>query len=159
MTIKKKIKLPLTDSEKLCLRKRKIKVLEILNFTPDELEIILDVSPLRAKVLRALVDFQTVPSVGIKFAEDLVFMEFYSIEELKNEDGALLTDKYEKKKGYWIDPCLEDQFRLIIYYANTYDTTKNWWDFTNDRKIYRNTIGYPNNRPTKAWFETLDAKD
>ena len=155
MKTKQSIKLPLTDLEKICLKQRKIKINEILNYAVDELEVLLKTTPERAREIYALAEFQTVPSIGIKFAEDLVFMGYYSIEELREKDGALLTNEYEQKKGYWTDPCVEDQFRLIVNYANTKDETKVWWNFTEERKKYRLENGYPSSRPTKAWHETL----
>jgi hypothetical protein len=155
MKSKTKIKLPLTDAEKANLRKNKIKIADILDFATDELEVLLNATPERAKEIYALAEFQTVPSIGIKFAEDLVFLGFYSLNELKNKDGAELTDEYESKKGYWIDPCVEDQFRLVVNFANTHDTKKTWWDFTEERKKFRTENGYPKNRPQKSWVEIL----
>jgi hypothetical protein len=155
MKSKSNIKLPITDSEKASLKKHKIKIANILDFATDELEFLLNASTERAKEIHALAEFQTVPSVGIKFAEDLVFLGYYSLKELKEKDGAELTDEYEKKLGYWVDPCVEDQFRLIVNYANTNDPKKTWWDFTEERKKFRINNGYPKSRPQKAWFETL----
>jgi hypothetical protein len=155
MKNKKNIKLLLTDIEKANLRKNKIKIADILDFAKDELEVLLNATRERVKEIYALAEFQTVPSVGIKFAEDLVFLGYYSLDELKHKDGPTLTDEYEQKKGYWVDPCVEDQFRLVVYFANTNDTKKTWWDFTEERKKFRNENGYPKSRPQKAWFETL----
>lgn len=155
MKNKSNIKIPLTDIEKANLRKHKIKIANILDFAPDEIEVLLNASIERAKEIHALAEFQTVPSVGIKFAEDLVFLGYYSLKELKHKDGAKLTDEYELKKGYWTDPCVEDQFRLVINFANTNDTKKVWWNFTEERKTYRNENGYPKTRPQIAWFETV----
>jgi Pathogenicity locus len=155
MKSKTNIKLPLTDVEKANLRKNKIKIADILDFATDELEVLLNVTSGRAKEIYALAEFQTVPSVGIKFAEDLVFLGYYSLNELQNKDGAKLTDEYELKKGYWTDPCVEDQFRLVVNFANTHDTKKTWWDFTEERKKFRIENGYPINRPQKAWFEIV----
>ena len=158
MKSKRNIKLPLTDTEKASLRKHKIKIANILDFAADELEFLLNSTTERAKEIYALAEFQTVPSVGIKFAEDLVFLGYYSLKELKDKDGAKLTDEYEKKLGYWVDPCVEDQFRLVVNFAKSNDTSKTWWDFTQERKSYRTNNGYPKSRPQKAWFETLDYK-
>ena len=155
MKSKTNIKLPLTDVEKANLRKNKIKITDILDFAIDELEVLLNATTERAKEIYALAEFQTVPSVGIKFAEDLVFLGYYSLDQLKQKDGAKLTDEYEIKKGYWTDPCVEDQFRLVVNFANTHDTKKTWWDFTEERKKFRIENGYPKSRPQKAWFETL----
>lgn len=156
MKRKTNIKLPLTDVEKANLRKSKVKIAQLPDFAMDELEVLLNVAPERAKEIYALAEFQTVPSVGIKFAEDLIFLGYYSLNDLQNKDGAKLTDEYELKKGYWTDPCVEDQFRLVVNFANTQDTTKMWWDFTEERKKFRIENGYPKSRPQKAWFETLE---
>lgn len=158
MKNKTNIKLPLTDIEKANLKKHKIKIATILDFATDELEVFLNTSADRAKEIYALAEFQTVPTVGIKFAEDLVFLGYYSLKELKHKDGAKLTDEYELKKGYWTDPCVEDQFRLVVHFANTNDKSKTWWDFTAERKKFRIENGYPKTRPQKAWFEIVGFK-
>ena len=155
MKSKSNIKLPLTDQEKASLKKHKIKKADIFDYSSDELEVLLNSTPERAKTIFALAEFQTVPSIGIKFAEDLVYLGYYSLSALKNKDAVKLTDEYEQKKGYWVDPCVEDQFRLAVYFANTNDFSKTWWDFTEERKKYRLTKRYPANRPTKAWHDAL----
>lgn len=155
MKSKTNIKLPLTNIEKANLRKNKIRIANILDFATDELEVLLNATTERAKEIYALAEFQTVPSVGIKFAEDLVFLGYYSLNDLKQKDGAKLTDEYEQKKGHWIDPCVEDQFRLVVNFANTNDTERTWWSFTEERKRFRTKNGYPKSRPKKAWFETI----
>jgi hypothetical protein len=155
MKNKPNIKLPLTEIEKANLRKNKIKMADILDFAKDELEVILNTTAERVKEIYALAEFQSVPTVGIKFAEDLVFLGYHSLHDLKDKNGAVLTDEYELKKGYWVDPCVEDQFRLVINFANTNDTNQTWWNFTEERKRFRAENGYPNSRPQKAWFETL----
>ena len=154
MKTKINIKLPLSDFERANLKKNKVKISEIHNYAIDELEILFDTTVERAREIYALAEFQTIPSIGIKFAEDLVFLGYYSLTELKGKNGARLTDEYERKKGFWIDSCVEDQFRLVVYYANTSDSTKSWWDFTEERKKSRLKNGYPINRPKKAWHET-----
>lgn len=138
------------------MRKNRVSVSRILEFDPGELELLLGISAERADELHALATFQTVPSVGLKFAEDLVFLGYFSFEELKNKEGARLTDEFEIRKGYWIDPCVEDQFRLAVHYAKTKDASKNWWDFTEERKKFREKNGYPDNRPKSSWHEKLD---
>jgi hypothetical protein len=150
---KTNIKLPLTDLEKASLRKHKIKIANLLDFTPDELEVLLNSTTHRAKEMYALAQFQTIPSIGIKFAEDLVFLGYHSLNELTNKKGQDLINEYERKKGYWVDPCVEDQFRLVVYYANTHDIKKTWWDFTEERKKFRLENGYPADRPERAWHE------
>lgn len=155
MKNKKNIKLPLTTLEKENLKKNKVKMADLTNYAVDELEMLLGVTSNRVREIHALAQFQTVPSIGIKFAEDLVFLGYYSFHELKNKDAVKLTDDYEQKKGFWVDPCVEDQFRLVVNFANTSDLTKSWWNFTEERKKYRMEKGYPANRPKLAWHETL----
>lgn len=147
------IKLNLVDAERRKLRQHKIKIAEITDLTIDELEAMLDVAPQRAKELYALADFQRIPSVGIKFAEDLIFLGYFQVSELQGKDGAKLREAYEQKKGYRIDSCVEDQFRLAVYVANTNDFSKTWWDFTSERKAYRADFGYPEDRPATEWYE------
>ncbi|MHA7059105.1 helix-hairpin-helix domain-containing protein [Aquimarina sp. M1] len=60
-----------------------MKISEILNYAADKLEVILDVPNRRAKEIYALGDFQRIPSIGIKFAQDLIFLGYYSVIELK----------------------------------------------------------------------------
>lgn len=151
MKTKKSITLLLTDFEKANLKQNKIKIAAILDYACDELKVLLNISDDRAQEIHALAEFQTVPSIGIKSAEDLVFLGYFSLSELKNKDGAALTDDYELKKGYWTDPCMEDQFRLVVHYAKTRDNTKRWWDFTEERKKYRIDHGYPIDRPKNGW--------
>jgi AraC-like DNA-binding protein len=103
--------------------------------------------------LFALSEFQSLPSIGIRFAHDLIGMGYYSLHDLKRKDGAKLTDQYEKQKGVWIDACVEDQFRLVVHFANHPDSKLNWWNFTPERKAFREKNGYPSNRPKNAWFE------
>lgn len=153
MKTKTNIKLELSDVERKNLRKHKIKIAEILDYAPDELAELLGVTEDRAKELWALADFQRIPSIGIAFAKDMVFLGYYSVASVRGEDGATLTDRYERKKGYWTDPCVEDQFRLLVDFAQSGDYSKRWWDFTAERKQYRSKFGYPENRPTTSWTE------
>ncbi len=153
MKSKTNIQLDLSDSERKNLRKNKVKKTDILDFASDELEELLNVSEARAKEIYALADYQQIPSIGIKFAKDLLYLGYHSIEELKGKNGAKLTDEYEKKKGFKTDPCVEDQFRLVVDFSKNRDFSKNWWDITNERKKYRNDNGYPKDRPKKNWTE------
>lgn len=147
------INLDLSEKERKNLRSHKIKKSEILDYAPDELAAILKITESRAKEIQALADFQRIPSVGIEFARDLVFLGYHAVKELKGKRGAELTDYYEKKKGYKTDPCVEDQFRLAVDFARIGDHSKRWWDFTNERKKFRNEFGYPKDRPETSWTE------
>jgi len=147
------IKLDLLPVERKYLRLNKIKIRDLINYQVEELQLLLNVPAIRAMEIRALVEFQSVPSIGIKFARDLISMGYYSLDNLKEKGGAKLLDELELSTGTWIDPCVEDQCRLVVYYANERDDQLNWWNFTEERKQYRLENGYPTNRPKKAWFE------
>lgn len=103
--------------------------------------------------LHALVEFQLIPSIGVRFANDLISMGYYSLEELKEKDGASLLDEFELTRGYWIDPCVEDQFRLVVDFAKNGISKRYWWEYSDERKAFRTKYGYPANRPLKAWHE------
>lgn len=147
--------LELNPVERKRLRTAKIRVKEIHHHTVSDLQSILQVPKIRAMELFALSEFQSIPSIGIRFAYDLISMGYYSLEHLKNEDAAKLTDQFELQTGAWVDPCVEDQFRLVVHYAMDTTSRKNWWDFTAERKRFRAEKGYPAGRPEKAWFELL----
>lgn len=100
-----------------------------------------------------MIAFQSIPSIGPKFARDLISLGIYTINDLLDKDGPGLFNELERKQGFWTDPCVEDQFRLAVHYANHPGSKKNWWDFTAARKAYRAQHGYPAERPTRAWHE------
>ena len=145
--------LQVTPNEVKKLRELKIKKSEMHLHEVEALRQLLYISKIRAMELFALSQFQSLPSIGIRFAHDLIGMGYYSLHDLKKKDGAKLTDEYEKQKGAWIDPCVEDQFRLVVHYANHPDSKLNWWNFTPERKAFREKNGYPSTRPKKPWFE------
>ncbi|MCA1028647.1 helix-hairpin-helix domain-containing protein [Cytobacillus kochii] len=146
----KSLKLPLEKFEKRELRRNKIKLSQIPEISEMHLSEILKTSVKRSKKIIAHAKIQQIPSIGPKLASNIIKLGFYSLEDIKDQDGAHLTDLLEKRCGCWIDPCVEDQLRLVINYANNGDLGKKWWEFTKERKIYREKNGYPTDRPTKA---------
>jgi len=145
----KTVKLSLSEIEKILLKNAGIRIKEISNYAADELAAILSVAEHRAQCILALIEFQQVPSVGPRFAQDLIDMGYYRLTELKDKDGAELLNEHERFIGTRTDPCVEDQFRLVVYYANNPGSKKQWWNFTCERKAYRAAAGYPDNRPQK----------
>jgi hypothetical protein len=145
--------LELLPAERARLRASKTRISDIPGIAVDEFCGLMQISRIRAMEIHALAEFQCIPSIGIRFARDLLLMGYYSLEELKDKDGAKLVEEFELSTGYWIDPCVEDQCRLVVHYANHKDDSKRWWHFTPERKLYRSLHGYPANRPKKAWFE------
>lgn len=146
--------LPLTNEEKRRLRKQKLRLKDIHTISVKTLSDILSCPEERAEYLRASAIFQQIPSIGVKFAETLVEkLDVCSLDALKEKDGAELLDKLEQRMGYWTDPCVEDQIRCVIHHANHQGSTKQWFDFTDERKKYRKKAGYPASRPKKAWYD------
>ena len=147
----KTIKLNLTPAEKLRLKKAGVKINELGNYAVDELGALLDVSEGRAQAIGAHLIFQSLPSIGPRFAQNLIDMGYFNLEQLKHKDGAELLNEHERFVGYQTDPCVEDQFRLIVHYANNPGVIKQWWDFTPERKVFRAKYGYPETRPGVVW--------
>lgn len=143
----------LTATEKARLRTLKIKLQDVKNVAADELSVLLNVSELRAREIHGFIEFQSVASIGKAFASDLLSLGYYSLEELKDKKGEEIFDALERKVGAWIDPCVEDQCRLIVHVANHPGSKKSWWDFTEERKKFRMENEHLQNRPTKAWHE------
>lgn len=141
-------------SEKKILRAGKIRLKEIHHVSLEDLQKLLNTSRIRAMELRALSEFQSIPSIGVRFAHDLISLGLYSLADVKGKDPARLLDRLEQQLGVWVDPCVEDQFRLVVHYANHPGSPANWWDFTNERKAYRQQYGYPPSRPKKAWHRS-----
>ena len=146
-------RLALTSSEKATLRSQGIKLKDIASSSVELLRSALKTSTVRAMEIKALSEFESIPSVGSKFAHDLVSLGYYSLDQLKNKKPAKLYGELELMIGAWADPCLEDQFRLVVHYANNPTSKMNWWDFTTERKKYREKHGYSSKRPVKPWYE------
>ncbi|HXB91465.1 MAG TPA: helix-hairpin-helix domain-containing protein [Puia sp.] len=142
-----------TVSEKKILRSHKVKFSDLHTYSVKEVRQLLSTSLIRAMELHAISEFQNIPSIGPAFAHDLISLGFYSLKDLKKKDPAKLIDRLEARAGAWIDPCVEDQFRLVVYTANHPHNKKNWWDFTEERKKFRSQHGYPKDRPAKAWYD------
>lgn len=151
--MKKNIDLELSAEEKLALKNQSISQKALQDYAPDEIAALLGASPDRAKELQALAEFQSIPSLGIGFAKELIAQGYYSLEQLSGKSAVQLFDAFEKHCGCWADPCVEDSYRLLVHYIEHKDDTKRWWDFTAERKAYREKFGFPEDRPGKPWYK------
>ncbi|WP_202078939.1 helix-hairpin-helix domain-containing protein [Caldalkalibacillus salinus] len=153
---KKNPKLPLTQAERRNLRRMKVKVSEVSQFSLDELSYILDTTPERAREIKGLATFQQIPSIGHELADKLVtHLGLYDLEQIKDQEWTELCQSLELKLGCWTDPCVEDQIMCVIHHANHPGSDKQWFDFTEERKAYREAHGYPQSRPKTAWYEKV----
>lgn len=154
MVTKKRINLELTVAEKLILKKHNITQKSLIDLAVDEIITLLSPPPQRVQIIQALFEFQSIPSVGIRFAHDLILLGYYQLTDIKDKSGPDLLNEYEYKIGYKVDPCVEDQFWLVVNYANHPNSKNQWWDFTTARKAYRSKNGYPDTRPKENIFFT-----
>lgn len=138
--------------EKESLKQKKIRISQLQDYAADEIETLLGVDKSRAGVISALIEFQKIPSVGPKFAEDLISMGYFRLDDLLEKDGHELFNQLEEQQGFWTDPCVEDQCLLVTNYAKNRGSAKQWWDFTAERKEFRSKHGYPESRPKTAWY-------
>ncbi|SDE62951.1 Pathogenicity locus [Mucilaginibacter pineti] len=152
--MKKNIDYELSVAEKRALKDRKVSQKMLRDYAPDEIAALLNASPQRAKELAALAEFQSIPSLGIGFAKELMAQGYFSLEQLKGKSAIELFDAFEKHCGCWADPCVEDSYRLLVHYIENRDDNKRWWNFTAERKAYRAEHGFPADRPLTAWYET-----
>jgi hypothetical protein len=151
--MKKTINYELTTVEKQILKIKKVNQKMLQDYAPDEIAALLAASPERTKEIHALAEFQSIPSLGIGFAKELMAQGYYALEQLKDKTAVELFDAYEQHCRAWADPCVEDSYRLLVHYIEHRDDSKRWWDFTAERKAYRKRFGFPAGRPVKPWYE------
>lgn len=150
----KTYKLNLSAAEKQSLKQNKVKINQLQDYATDEIAKLLNAGEQRASEIHALISFQSVPSIGPRFAQDLISMGYFALDDLIEKNGHELFNELEQKQGFWTDPCVEDQCLLAVHYANNRGSKKNWWDFTAERKDFRSKNGYPKGRPMNAWFDS-----
>jgi hypothetical protein len=148
------LKLPLTENERVRLRQQKIRIDQIPDMQPEQLSLLIDVPIDRAVELTALGTFQRIPDIGPVMAQCLVRLGYSRVSQLHGKNPVGLLDDLEVSLGYWVDPCVEDELRLVVHYAEHPETDKRWWDFTGERKAYRAKHGYPATRPTMSWNDS-----
>ncbi|MBN2014166.1 MAG: pathogenicity locus [Candidatus Altiarchaeota archaeon] len=81
-----------------------------------------------------LKEFQQIPGVGGKIAEDLWSMGFRSAGELKNKDPEKLYSRLCTQKEDEVDRCMLYVLRCAVYYvSNTEHDPKllKWWNWKN----------------------------
>ena len=102
----KTFRLSLSPIEKEKLKKNKLAISRLCEFTADEISVLLNCAQSRADYLVASVTFQSIPSIGPKFADDLISLGYYSLDSLLEKDGPTLFNELEQKQGFWTDPLV-----------------------------------------------------
>ena len=92
------------------------------------------INPNKANTRAVLKEFQTIPSVGPKTAQDLYGLGFRRIRELANAD----PDKMYRRlcRNGPIDRCMLYVFRCAVYFAR--ETRHDpellkWWNWTDEK--------------------------
>lgn len=152
--MKKIINYRLSPEEKQTLKNKKISQKAVQDYAADEIAALLEASPQRARELHALAEFQSIASLGINFAEELISQGYHSFEQLRGKTAVALFDAFEQHVGVWADPCVEDSYHLLVHYIENRDDSKRWWHFSAERKAYREQYGFPVNRPQKPWYQS-----
>ncbi len=79
---------------------------------------------------QALQDFQGIPGVGIRVAEDLWELGYHSSEDLRNQDPQEMYDKLCKLQKTKVDRCMLYVFRCAVYFVNEQNHQPEllkWW--------------------------------
>jgi hypothetical protein len=82
-----------------------------------------------------LKEFQTIPSVGPRVAEDLWNLGYRSIAELKGENPETMYQKLCTQAGMHVDRCMLYTFRCIVYFASAKKHDPKllkWWNWKDD---------------------------
>ena len=147
------MKVNLSRAHRATLRKTRTSVADLARMEPAAVSRLLEIPERAAAELVGLATFQGIHTIGPTFAADLVAIGYTSLEQLRGKSGSDLLDEHERLIGYRTDPCVEDQFRRVVHFAETGDNTLGWHDFTAARKAYRTAHGYPADRPVTHWTE------
>lgn len=81
---------------------------------------------------RALQEFQTVPGVGVKIANDFWNIGLRSVEDLKKADPEEIYERICKFQNTKVDRCMLYVARCAVYYASnkSHDPEKlKWWNW------------------------------
>ncbi|MCB9229675.1 MAG: helix-hairpin-helix domain-containing protein [Deltaproteobacteria bacterium] len=79
---------------------------------------------------KALQDFQRIPGVGIKVAQDLWDLGYRNTSDLKSQDPQAMYDRLCQIQKTKVDRCMLYVFRCAVYYAtesNPNPDLLKWW--------------------------------
>lgn len=82
---------------------------------------------------KAFQEFQKIPGVGVRIAEDLWNLGYRKSEDLRNEDPQTMYDRLCELQGSKVDRCMLYVFRCAIYYVrekNPKPELLKWWNWS-----------------------------
>lgn len=77
--------------------------------------------------------FEQIPNIGKKMAEDFRLLGLKSPSDLAKQDGFKLYERMCKLTGTRQDPCVLDTYLAAVHFMNG-GKARPWFDFTAERK-------------------------
>lgn len=134
--MKQSPKLPLTDKERQTLRRLRIRLRELFQFSVETLQQDTGWHKERCRQIIALAKFQTLGSVGPSLSQDIWDLGFCSIADLKGANPKEMYERLGEHAGQRADPCVEDVFRCAVAQAQDSelsDEMRQWWMWKDQR--------------------------
>ncbi len=128
--------LTLMPEEKAALRKAKIPLLKLTQYTSLQLAEITGIPLDRSEYFLSLSQFQSLGSIGPSSAQDLWDLGYRNIEQFINADPCKMYNDLSSIVGHKMDPCVEDVFRCAIAqvkFPGLSEKKKQWWVWSNQR--------------------------
>ena len=86
-----------------------------------------------AKSRESVFDFEQIPNVGPRIADDFRRLKISHPHKLAGQDPYKLYDRLNKVTGVRQDPCVLDTFIAAVRYMEGAPKTP-WWKYTAERK-------------------------
>jgi hypothetical protein len=83
-----------------------------------------------------LKEFQQIPGVGPRIAEDLWRLDFRSVRELAGQDPQAMYYQLCAQQALQVDRCMLYVFRCAVYYASNRQHDPEllkWWNWKDDK--------------------------
>jgi hypothetical protein len=81
-------------------------------------------------------DFQRIPGIGLRMADDLWLLGYRSVAELRGEEPEAMYQRLCDLSGEHMDRCVLYVFRCAIYFASNdaHDPELlKWWNWSDQR--------------------------
>ena len=89
-------------------------------------------------------EFQIIPGVGEKMAQDFLDLGFSKVSDLKNKSPEALYAKLCEIRGKHIDRCVLYVFRSSVYFASHKKHNPEllkWWNWKDKNRRKKRAIG------------------
>ena len=82
--------------------------------------------------MKALKEFQTIPGVGKKIAQDFIDLGYQRVSELRETNPELIYQDLCSLRGKHIDRCVLYVFKCAVYFASNSNHDSEllkWWNW------------------------------